>query len=215
MNNGLFLAAVLSLPIVSFWGCASGRPQSTAKAADQEQAPPIKDKEYAALKSDLDTYHAYSYFGPDKKWIFDPDSAETFRNDFAQNYCTGGSALKNLDRASCGRLFEQMALAKLSNAYFAADTAAIQRKCAMDPLVCGDLSTFEVLFRNLHNAEIERSKSEKLAFLERWREGRLTDDELKRALHLDFRFEKGELIVSLPSRPGMKRNSDTTETSVE
>jgi hypothetical protein len=61
-----------------------------------------------------------------------------------------------------------------------------------------------VLFREEHNAGIERSRADKLAKISEWKEGKLSDVALEQALHFHFELSNGELITHMP--PSASRN---------
>jgi hypothetical protein len=153
-----------------------------------------KVTEYQALENNVSSLHEHSVFKDTDQRLFDPTSIDLFQSRFAENYCTNGMSEKD-----CTEQFKRAAAGRLSEIYFAADLSNVTATCSNEPLICEDLISFETLFRRLHNASVEESKQEKLSQIENWRQGKLTDDQLKDALHLDFKFENGKLILATPS----------------
>jgi hypothetical protein len=190
-----FLLAAFCLLVT---GCASSG--SLKSSADTKSGSDLKSKEYEALKEDVTSFHASSIFGSDKPWIFTSKTVETIPAEFAESHCPiAGASRTEKEANACARLFNHAAFNVLSENYFAAETSTIVKKCASEMLVCNDLMSLEAMFRNMHNENIEKSKNEKLASLDEWRSGKLTDDELKADLHLDFAMKDGKFVVSLPS----------------
>ena len=133
----------------------------------------LKDQEYQELKTKVNEYHQASLYGADKPYL----------TDKPQGDWPDGRTL----------------VAEFSQTYFAANPSAVNFKCKLEPLICGDPQTLEVLFRRLHNSAILSSRNEKLQRIEEWHQGNLTDEQLQTALHLEFKFVKGELIIRVPS----------------
>lgn len=158
----------------------------------------VRVKEYVALKESVIETHEKSLVGPDKPWLFSGNEDDAYFRGFEENYCKmdqkTGKAIPHLQ---CERRFIMSVNALLARTYYAADPSAVQNSCRNAPLICGDLQASEVLFRNLHNAGIAESKREKLSQLEEWKQQKLTDRELQDALHMQFKFEKGQLVTNM------------------
>jgi hypothetical protein len=153
-----------------------------------------KVTEYQELENNVSSLHESSIFKDTDQRLFTPASIDTFQIKFAEEYCTSGVSEKD-----CSEQFKRAAAGRLSEIYFAADTTKVTETCANEWLVCADLISLETLFRRLHNASVEESRYEKLSKIENWRQGKLTDEQLKQALHLDFKFEDGKLTLAVPS----------------
>ena len=186
--NRLIPALVLSLSLV---GCASSQMQARSPAGTDTD---VRAAEYKALQENVSSLHQYSVFGADDPRLFDMKTVDLYPTEFAHTYCGEG-----VTRQECAKRFDRTVYSKLSELYFAADPVAIGRTCSTEPLICDDLVSLETLFRRLHNTSVEESKQEKLNLIEDWRRGKLSDEELKSALHLDFKFENGKLVLSVPS----------------
>jgi hypothetical protein len=169
---------VLSL-CLSLFGCASVEPKNT---------------EVQTLESKVSSLHDYSLFKDSDERLFEPNSVDDYQANFTQIYCGN-----KVSPQQCSQWFDQAVFSKFSQLYFAADPLAVKETCANEPLICDDLVSLETLFRRLHNASVEESKQQKLSRIEDWKHGKLTDDELKAALHLDFKFKDGQLLVRTPS----------------
>ena len=174
----LFLVSILFL---SFFGCASSPATSN-----------IKSLEFKALQENVTSFHANSIFRDDDPRLFDPKLIDAYAVEFAHSYCANG-----VSPQECGKHFNDFVFSKLSQRYFAADSMAVQKTCMNEPLICFDMNTLETLFRHLHNTEVKESERQKLSLLEDWRRGALTDEQLKSALHFDFKFEDGKLVMRL------------------
>jgi hypothetical protein len=189
-DSDRFSIGVLIALVAAFSACSSAKVKTSQD---------LRAKEYEELKETISQYHENSYFGPDKPWLFSAKDTDTYFQDFAEKNCRSEDASHELVAASvCEQRFKVAVNAQLSQTYFAADLTAIKRKCIESPLICGDLQTIEVLFRNLHNAGIRESEREKLARIEEWNRRKLTDDELESALHINFKFLDGRLVITLP-----------------
>jgi hypothetical protein len=183
--------------LVVVTGCASSGIKGGTQGTDGVN---LKSQEYEALKKDVTEFHTGSLIGSDKPWLFNHQTVENLPKEFARKNCPSAGNFRTNDEANtCAHLFNRAAFNMLSEAYFAADTNEIGKKCANDMLVCTDLMAIESLFRSLHNASIQESEREKLASLDEWKAGKLSDDELKSLLHLEFGMKDGKFIVSLPS----------------
>ena len=134
---------------------------------------PSRTKEYEEIKTSVTEYHEVFLFGPDKPYL-----TERMTQKLPDN---------------------RAMLAYFTQTYFAADTHNIAAKCQINPLICSDPQTLEVLFRNLHNASVVTSRQEKLKLVDEWYRGKLTDSELQSALHIEFKYDKGELLIRLHS----------------
>jgi hypothetical protein len=146
------------------------------------------------LESKISALHDYSLFKDSDERLVEPNSVDDYQANFTQIYCGN-----KVSPRQCSQWFDQTIFSNFSELYFAADPLAVKKTCANEPLICDDLVSLETLFRRLHNASIEESKQEKLSRIEDWKRGKLTDDELKAALHLDFKFEDGKLLLRTPS----------------
>jgi hypothetical protein len=153
-----------------------------------------KTTEYQELENNVSSLHESSIFKDTDQRLFTPEKIDIFQSKFAEQYCKSG-----VSERECSERFESAAAGRLSEIYFAADTTKVSETCANEPLVCTDLISLETLFRRLHNASVEESRNEKLSKIENWRQGKLTDEQLKQALHLDFKFEDGKLTLAVPS----------------
>jgi hypothetical protein len=182
----LLTALILCMSVAA---CASA-----PKSPGALETPETKNTEYKALETNISSLHEYSVFKDADERLFSPKNVDSNRETFAQNYCTAGTSA-----GVCEKHFYEAAFSRLSEIYFAANPDAVVRTCNNEPIVCDDLVSLETLFGRLHNASVEQSKQEKLSQIENWREGKLTDEELKAALHLDFKFENGKLILAPPS----------------
>jgi hypothetical protein len=178
---------VLSLSLV---GCASTAVKPTAT----DSKPDLRTTEVRALESRVSTLHDYSVFKDDDERLFDPNNVDEYQASFGELNCK-----KGISSQECAQRWDQIIFSRLSSLYFAADPVAVRSTCANEPLICFDLISFETLFRRLHNVSVEESKQEKLRQIEDWSRGKLTDEELKEALHFDFVFKAGKLIVKTPS----------------
>jgi hypothetical protein len=182
-----FLPALVSCLFLV--GCASTPSTSSVTTS----APSTKAAESKALEENVTSLHAYSIFGAEDPRLFDAKILDTYPQEFAKSYCADAS------REVCAKRFDRVVFNKLSELYFAADPRTVEKTCAAEPLICDDLVSLETLFRRLHNSSIETSRREKLNLIEDWRRGHLSDEELKSALHLDFKFENGKLVLNVPS----------------
>jgi hypothetical protein len=153
-----------------------------------------KVAEYQELQNNVSSLHENSVFKDDGQRLFTPSNVDDFQSRFSQSQCTHG-----MSDQECGMQFKRAALGRLSEIYFAANTSDVMATCENEPLICDDLVSLETLFRRLHNASVETSKQEKLSQIENWRQGKLTEEQLKKALHLDFKFENGRLVLGTPS----------------
>lgn len=177
---------------ISLAGCASSGMRAPASNSDSTSGP--KEAEYKALQENVASLHKYSIFGADDPRLFDAKTLDAYPSQFAQTNCTQG-----VSREDCARLFDRTVFSKLAELYFAADPAAIGQTCRNEPLICDDLVSLETLFRRLHNSSIEESRKEKLDLIDDWYRGKMSDDELKSALHMDFKFENGKLVMGVPN----------------
>jgi hypothetical protein len=150
--------------------------------------------EVQALENKVSTLHDHSLIRESDERLFEANNVDDFKANFSDLYCRN-----KISPQKCAQRFDQTVFKKFSELYFAADPLMVKRTCASELLICYDMISFETLFRRLHNASIEESKQEKLSRIEDWKRGKLTDEELKAALHLDFQFKEGKLLVRIPS----------------
>jgi len=186
-----FLPLVFVFSLSALVGCASSGVKQTAASNSQ---PDLKTTEVRALENKVSTLHDYSVVKDEDERLFDPQSVDDYQTNFTALNCKNG-----VSSQECAQRWDQIIFSRLSSLYFAADPVAVRKTCSNEPLLCYDLVSFETLFRRLHNSSIEESKREKLLQIEAWSNGKLTDDELKAALHFDFHFDAGKLIVRVPS----------------
>jgi hypothetical protein len=152
-----------------------------------------KVTEYQALQNNVSTIHEKSVFKEDGERLFTIANVDEFQGKFIESQCSG------VNGSACATEFKRAALGRLSEIYFAANPTDVIATCESEPLICDDLVSLETLFRRLHNASVEVSKREKLTQIENWRQGKLTDEQLRQALHLNFKFENGKLVLAGPS----------------
>jgi hypothetical protein len=191
---------LLAVILISLSGCSSA-----ARILDHGQG--TRETEALELKQSVIENHDRSRIGPEKPWMFEGNEDETYFQSFSESYCQNErdprkGRPQSVPRSVCAHRFMGLITSLLSRNYFAADPAEVRAKCEDEPLICGDLGTMEVMFRNLHNEGIEKSKLEKLSAIDDWVQKRLTDRELERALHMNFRFVDGRLMITLPGEKG-------------
>ena len=158
-----------------------------------------RQEEYKLLKNKIDGDHDASLFGSATPYLFDSVTLQSYTNEFVLKNCNNESMsdLTGLSDA-CNRKFGNAVMTRLSRKYFAANPDEINMSCRVKPAICQDPQTAEVLFRQIHNEDVEKSRRAKLEQLEVWYSGKMNDQILERELHFDFKYIAGKLVTKIP-----------------
>ena len=186
--------AMLASLFLLLAGCAT-----TAKTPTDSSPIAATGSPAEQLSRKVNQWHDSALAGMSTPFIFDEEKVHDFARIFIARACPdeAGSAQAAVS-AKCNRRFGAAVAEVLHERYFAADTDAVQAHCRAEPLTCEDARTFEVLFRQEHNAGIERSRADKLEKITEWKDGRITAQALEQALHFSFELSNGELTTPVP-----------------
>lgn len=145
------------------------------------------DVDFQRWRAEINQIHDAARFGDGAPYLLDSRRAYDYSTQFAASHCAFGSKkMEPLFDEYCNRAFGRALMDKLHEKYFATNLDELRRHCKENPLTCEDTQAAEALFRILHNAEIERSRSEQLHALEEWHDHRIDRAELERELQINL-----------------------------
>lgn len=160
---------------------------------------PAKDSQYAGLKTIINERHDAAKIDPAVPLILKNFSTIDYQQKIVAATCPEEARSNHIFvSGECSHALGLKLKEAFAERYFAADPSELGLKCQEDPLVCDDPQTREILTRDLHNAAIERSRHEKLHALDEWHDGKMTDQKLMEAIHLNFESSHGHLVTHSP-----------------